>query len=56
MTQDERLNRMQNEIDELRKRIAAMEQRCDTYPFRRGNPWDGFEDIEWWRQNRKVWC
>lgn len=47
MTNEERMERMQNEIDYLRKRIEVLEGRCVCPRPQRNRQWD-YDDRPWW--------
>lgn len=57
MTTEEKLQRMQDEIDFLRKRIDVLEGRCVCPCPQKTSPWDWGEDNHWRYpyHGRKVW-
>lgn len=58
MTTEEKLQRMQDEIDYLRRRIETLEGRCVCPHPQKTLPWDWGEGTPWWDPNygRRIWC
>ena len=57
MSTEEKFERMQNEIDYLRKRIEVLEGRCVCPVPRPKQPWDYDGARPWWKEvdQRKWW-
>lgn len=60
MTTDEKIERLQNQIDELCKRVDVLSGRCVCPQPQRRQHWE-YEDYPWWDDYRqpcrypKVW-